>query len=170
MRCDQVHRELDSLKNDRAEDMVEVTPRVLRRGNVVFSGVPEADQGSPKQRINSDKGRPKSIFEELGCHDVISNEITRLGLINSGKHRLLKISLQNEKKKRKILRNASKLKVSKSTWMKNVNMNLDWTKWERERDILLCNEMRFRRQAGERVFIRSGKVGSKFLQKVVSVS
>ena len=87
---------------------------------------------------------------------------TRLGALNAGhRPRLLRVKVENEEIKWQILKNASKLNEGMD-WSEASRMqyiNLDYTAKEREQNKMLREELKRRRQAGERnIKIKGNKI------------
>ena len=112
----------------------------------------------------------KSLFIRL-CSSlslqVHITAVTRLGKKEPSKTRPLRVCLDNEATKRRILSRSSQLK-SKPDW-ENVYVNPDMTLAERNANRLLRKELRERKNRGEKnLIIRRNKIVS--LSKLQSVS
>jgi len=134
----------------------EMEERHKRRKFLVISGLPEPCVGSVEQRRLEDQQAIESLAEAIGVEDVNFENISRIGAINSHKPRLLRLKCSSIRAKISLLRASKNLKRLSKYRM--VFINPDLTRHERERDKILRTELRDRRQAGEKVMIRSGRV------------
>lgn len=158
-RCDELQKEVEMLKKEKSVDLTsEVTERILRRRNVIVAGIPECTEGSVSERKTEDERRLQEVRAVLGCTTEGVEEVTRLGRIQAGKNRLLRVKLEKEEDRQGLLRRAPRLKVAVCLWMRKVFINPDRTRLEQEQNRILRDELKRRRQNGEKVFIRSGKV------------
>lgn len=161
-RCNKLQNEIEILKTDKSENVTEeVTQRIMRRRNVIIVGIPECELGSVDERRKADEKRVREVFEELNCDAASFDEVTRLGRIQTGKNRLLRIKFEREDQRQQVLRSSSRLRETSSSWMRRVFINPDRTKLEQEQGRALRDELRRRRENGEKVFIRSGRVISE---------
>ncbi len=158
-RCNELQREVEIMKKEKSVDVTnEVAERIIRRRNVVMAGIPECTQGSVTDRKSEDEQRVREVRAVLGCASDGMEEASRLGRIQFGKDRLLRVRFEKEEDRQQILRCAPKLKAADQPWMRNVFINPDRTRLEQDQYRILRNELKRRRQNGEKVFIRSGKV------------
>lgn len=136
----------------------EIHQRQLRRKYIMLSGVPEPNVGSLLERENADREAIKSVADELGC-DLNFCNVQRIGRLNTGRARLLRFKCKSEESRNHLrLANAKKLRTASQSHLKNIYVNPDRTKMERESRKVLLSEMKERRQAGENVIIRNGRV------------
>jgi PAS domain-containing protein len=158
-RCNELQKEIEFLKKEKSVDITsEVTERLLRRRNVIVAGIPECTQGSVTDRKTEDEQRLQEVRAALGCASAEVEEIRRLGRIQAGNDRLLRVKFVREEDRQQLLRCARRLKVADCPWMHKIFINPDRTKLEQEQDKTLRNELKRRKLNGEKVFIRSGKV------------
>ena len=87
-------------------------------------------------------------------------ELARLGnKINAGKARSIKIELDKEEDKYKILKGAGKIKNVEDENLKKIIISPDMTIKQRELDRNLREELKNRRQAGEtNIKIKNGRI------------
>ena len=130
-----------------------------RRKNLVVYGLPESNGRNDKERNEEDMNSIKNMIEELEI-EVENFETTRLGSqIKTNKPRPLKIELRKEVDKSKILRKAANLRNAREEKFKKVILSPDMTLKMRELDKILRDELKMRRQAGERnIKIKDGKI------------
>ena len=140
-----------------AKDMVqECFDHESRKCNVVISNIPEA-QGAG---IGNQSAADKQAVYEL-CHmlhlEVVIVKAVRLGAKSrDGRPRLLLVSNPSEETKWDVVRAAKNLKQIEQ--YKDIYVNPDMTRTEREEKAKLRVEARDRRNKGEDVFIFKGKV------------
>ena len=133
----------------------ETEERWKRRNFIIISGLQEKTSGSLDERKSHDAESVKDLLVELDAQDCSIEEMTRIGRIDTSKPRLLRVKCEVEDKF-KMLRQARKLRDSSN--FKNVYINPDMTRFQRQKNAELRAELRRRREAGEKVGIRRGQV------------
>ena len=83
-------------------------------------------------------------------------ECSQVGKINSARPRLLRFKCETIETKKEFLKNAKKLRSSND--YKYVYINADETYFQRKRKRELRAKMKRRREAGEKVIIRRGRI------------
>ena len=134
----------------------EIEQRHARRKNIIVRGLSESDDGSPSERNEKDLHAVKEVLITLSIPDAPIKDVTRLGRIVQGRSRLLRVRFHDLNLRNEILRKSSTLK--NSTVYKNVYINRDLTKCEQMQQKELREELTKRRNLGEDVMIRDGKV------------
>lgn len=130
--------------------------RWKRRKYVIVSGLQEQSSGSLRDRLEKDKEMIESLANELGVDDLEPVNMTRIGRVDPSKPRLLRFKCSSQETKRDLLRNSKKLKNCPR--FQKVFVNPDLTAIQRRKDADLKAELKFRRDAGEQVTIRRGRV------------
>lgn len=135
----------------------EVTQRLSRRQNIIISGLPEVVSDTLAERLQHDLATLESILKELGvtCSDAVSSA-HRIGKIQDGKFRLLRVICSTVEYKSQILRVSRNLK--KSEKFSSIFINPDQTYEERRERKKLRSVLMARKAAGEDVTIHQGKV------------
>lgn len=163
---------LEQKCNKLEEDMSRMTTSVLeelndqhrRSRNLIISGVPELATGSAEDRKEADTNTVKRILDELvECDDDVVVHAHRVGKITNGRNRILRVVLRDEYSEYRVLKIARQLKTSKS--FKDIFINPDLTLAQRQEGKRLRNEFKRRKDLGEDVRIRYGRVVSKSSSK-----
>ena len=151
------------LHSEVAVDLVdELADRESRKCNLIVYNLSE----SSTPNAEADKSLFTRLCSSLSLQVHIT-AVTRLGKKELSKTRPLRVCLDNEATKRRILSRSSQLK-SKPDW-ENVYVNPDMTLAERNANRLLRKELRERKNRGEKnLIIRRNKIVS--LSKFQSVS
>ena len=143
---------VDSKINDSLEERIE---KERRRLNLLIVNAEEST-GDKEERMERDLQKVKDILKEILPEDEakqikVSNPV-RLGATNAGtKPRMLRIEVESEEVKWKIIKNAYKLNEGLDWSDPNKRyINLDYTRKERERNQKLREELKRRRMAGEK--------------------
>lgn len=164
--------EIDSLKEALAKATAEklavfdeMEDRDRRKTNLIVSGLEEKHEGSIDVRKEWDKSKTSQLLTHLGiptedaCYEDMVTTIYRVGRERSDGNRLLKIVCKDQPAKRDILRKAKELR-SNSIYQ-NVYINPDLTPMQQEESKRIRSELRSRRDKGENVIIRRGKIVSR---------
>lgn len=130
--------------------------RWRRRDFLIVSGMPEHSSGSVDERNEKDRALAVELAHELGIADFEPDQVDRIGRVTGAKPRLLRIKCQNMSVKLSLLRHSKKLR--ESTRFRNVYINPDLTKQQRVKGAELRSELKRRRENGERVIIRGGRI------------
>ena len=160
---DKINKKLKKNENDLLikvnEEMEESLEKFKRRKNLVIYGMIEKKCENEKEKCEADCMNIKKLLRELNM-DIKYFEISRLGKQNTkGKPRPIRIELNKESEKYEILRNAAKLRFTENEDLKKVIINTDMSLKEREFQKVLREELKERRQAGERnIKIRKGRI------------
>ena len=140
-------------------EMDERFERFKRKNNLVLYGVPESRKGNDNDRMKEDIERTNLLLEKLEV-TVEKFKSARLGnKINADKIRPIKIELEKEEDKYKILKGAGKIKNIEDEDLKKIIISPDMTIKQRELDRILREELKNRRQAGEtNIKIKNGRI------------
>lgn len=137
---------------------IEEMERERRRMNIVIFNLKESQKQKGEERYTEDQQRCDQIFrQELGVQNVVIEKLIRIGKRENERNRPLLVKLDNEERKREILKNTKKLRHS--TDFERVYIMRDMTATEREKDRELRAELKERRQRENAEFtIRRGRV------------
>jgi hypothetical protein len=138
------------------EDTYEKDEREKRKTSVIIHGVAESNGTDAKDREDDDLGVVASMLQEINCDGVQVNKVIRLGkkpletqAVELQKSRPIKMILNTEDEKVKILRSAKNLRLSKEGGWERIFIHQDLTLKEREERKLLLQMKREREQKGE---------------------
>ena len=92
--------------------------------------------------------------------DLYPEEVSRIGRISDTRPRLLRFKCSSTKEKAEVLRLSKKLRSTQDYYNK-VFVNPDLTLLQRKRDKQLRDEVKRRREEGEEVYIRRGRIVNK---------
>ena len=154
----------DNIQHSLKEDILnELENRDARQNNIVIFGLPEPTlpaAGSSSSSDEGDKDNVLSMFSEIGIDDVNISRCFRLGQKNSQpRPRPLKVILKSREVKELVLSAAPKLsRLSDSHRFRKVFIKVDLTPLQQEQGKLLRQQLRSRKEAGEDVVIRNGRI------------
>ena len=134
----------------------EAEERYRRRKYIIVSGLPEDETGNVSERLISDTNKVKKLTLSMGFQDFEPREISRIGRLNSSRPRLLRLKCANPQERNVLLRKAKSLR--QTSCFKEVYLNPDQTRTQRELSRRLRAELKSRRNAGEKVIIRRGQI------------
>lgn len=128
-----------------------------KKHNLIFSGVPESSDEDDEAK--HDIAAINKIHHELGITLKHTFRLHRLGK-NGPKSRIILAQYHEADSVARalLLKNAKKLRLSKEKPMHQVFINPDLTKLEREESWKLRQELKRRRDNGEKVTIRRGAI------------
>ena len=125
-----------------------------RRKNIVIRGLPELEQSDDE---NHDNKLTKVLLNEIGCGEITTMSITRLGKkiasADSTENRViarpLRVSLSSVDDKNKILKCGKKIRNSETTLFdpKKIFVIPDQTALEREDDVALRKKLHSKRES-----------------------
>jgi hypothetical protein len=145
----------------------------FRKKNLILFGVEELDSVITEERVQNDIQRIDSIFETIKIRNVKILKYTRLGKrtlqdkeenessqgkVDTVKSRVrpLRITLEDDSERYKIIENAKLLKESS---LENVFISFDLTRKERDEKKKLRNELELRKSKGEKnLVIKRGRI------------
>lgn len=158
-------QELELLKQSIETKSVELSPQILdevenrlnRRTNLIVRGLPELQTGSLVERKAHDQEKVRELLHFLSQDPSVAGaNVTRIGRLRPNGHRLIKLEVSSEGTKRDLLRGAKRLKTSPS--FAKVYISPDLTPQQQQIQKQLQQQLKVRRENGEDVFIRSGRV------------
>lgn len=136
----------------------ETTARWRKRKFLVVSGIPEHSSGDLEERREKDAHTLEELGKEVGVDnlDVDPDDVSRIGRLDLNKPRLLRFKCDDGDTRRLLLKNSKDLR--KSSNFQNVYINPDLTYFQRKRNADLRKEVKQRRESGENVGIRRGRI------------
>ena len=159
-KCDNLQAEVDRLKKEKVESSKELVNEMEQRMNkclnVIFSGIHEESEGSPKERKDKDREKVIEILSALDIEPSAFVSLTRVGKIDSSNHRKIKVTIKDFETRMSILHNTSKLRRSHK--FKDVYINPDLTLAQSKELYALRQERNEKRKAGLDVVIYRNKV------------
>ena len=138
----------------------EFTEREKRKNNIVLSNIPEPTGDNREDRSAHDLATVKSIINEFKIQGVQIIRTVRLGKFNplNTRGRLVLAELADNSVKGRLLTTASKARQNSQLW-KNIYISPDLTPQQRLEGKQLRDELRRRRDNGERnLIIRHNKI------------
>jgi len=104
-----------TLKVQLLEDKEEEAERNKRKTSIIVHGVEESTNADPEQRIQDDSDALQSVLHEISCDAINVKQVIRLGKRqleddDDVKPRPIKMVLETEDSKVRVLRNAKNLK------------------------------------------------------------
>ena len=130
--------------------------RWRKRKSVMVLGIPEASSGSVEDRKIADKSMIEKLANALDIPDLAPEEITRIGKIDSSKPRLIRFKCKSDKKRSLLFSKARLLK--RTSDFSAVYIFPDQTRIQRQLGKTLQKELSLRKQSGENVMIKNGRV------------
>ncbi len=162
VKIDVIEKNIDKRIDAKVEDRLsEDKEREKRSLNIIIHNIEEPGASlSSQQKIVTDL---RVVSEVMAAHMDMEVEVTeciRLGKPREGpgKPRPLRIRVKDQNTKSTILRNSPKLKSVPDPKVNSIFINPDLTLMQRDDDKKLRDECKSRRDAGEDVIIRAGKV------------
>lgn len=134
----------------------ETAERWRRRKYLIINGIAEHPSGDIEERRARDVERVTDLTRELGFVAFLPEEVSRIGRINSTRPRPLRFKCRDTAIRAQILRNSKKLRNSQC--FRNTFVNPDLTIAQRKRNAELRIELKRRRDSGENVTIRHGRI------------
>ena len=151
------NEKLLQFENERMEDVYEECyQRFMRRKYVIISGLPEQTTGSAAEREEADENAIESLGRAIGVRNIDPVDVRRIGKINQGRPRLLRFKCKDIAVRNHLLRSSKDLQKRQD--YVNTYINPDLTLLQRIRSKELRAELKRRRDAGEDVIIRHGKL------------
>lgn len=149
--------ELKTSRGENAEDLCqEALQRLQRREFLVVSGLQENSSGSLEERKQADTESVKTLATFIGLESFEPAEVLRIGKVNPARPRLLRVKCPSVRERTELLRGSKRLHNNPS--FRNVYVNPDLTRQQREHNAELRREVRRRRENGEDVIIHRGVV------------
>ena len=143
--------------------------KAIRSKNLIVYGMPETPNLTPQELMRSDFHKIRLIYSDrvdLTANDLTS--IARLGYKNTDKIRPIRLTFADEQKRKEILINNKSLLIEGDNMPNcdcklggkhiHINVTTDKTKQEREHENQLREELKERRNKGDDVIIKRGKI------------
>lgn len=136
----------------------EATARWRKEKYLIVSGISEHSSGDLKERRQRDIDVIELLAREIGVDDIDLDpyEVSRVGRLDCNRPRLLRFKCDKIEARRQFLRNSRNLR--KSPEFRSVYINPDLTLLQRKRNFDLRKEVKQRREDGENVGIRRGRI------------
>lgn len=149
--------ELRRVKGFEVEDLCrEAAERLHRRKYLIMSGIPEQTNGSAEQRREADSSAIVEVAAAVGVSDFDPTEVSRIGKPRTSGPRLLRFKCSDNEDRMTLLRKSRDLRTHSSFC--NTFINPDQTRLQRENSKALRTELKHRRDNGEDVCIKYGKI------------
>ena len=142
--------------------------------NLIVYGIPEQESTVEKQMIADFNVLQELYSDKVQLHADDVTSIVRLGRNTEGKIRPIRVTFNEIQKRREILTNNQGLRMEGDEFKlckckanpgkhQHINVTTDKTKQEREFENELREQIKVRRQNGEDVIIRKGKIVNRSL-------
>ena len=142
--------------------MDEQKERERRSCNLILHNIPESTSDDPEERKQHDSSKVEEVLDYLDIASSQENEALkpiRLGRKTDGdKPRLMRVTVESTVIKKDVLSKARSLRNSRDENLSKVFISPDLTPKEREVNKKLRDELRTRRNNGDNVMIRNGKI------------
>ena len=152
------------------EDEEEKEEKEKRRTSVIIHGVKESDCELPADRQEEDLAVLAAMLHELDCDEVKATKAIRLGKRSTDenredKPRPIKLVVETEDQKIKVIRSAKNLRLLQDGAWKKVFIHQDLTMKEREERRRLLGQLNKRREDGETGLVLMGnKIVKQFIK------
>ena len=151
-----------ALKLQLLEEKSEEAEKNRRKTSVIIHGIVESTAADSEQRVKDDGDIMQDILHQIKCDEVNVSQIIRLGKRQEGpdmKPRPIKMVLESEESKDRVLRCAKNLKYRQEGGLNRVFIHQDLTPKERAARKILVMELKDRMANGERnLTIVNGKI------------
>ena len=128
-----------------------------RKCNLAVVNMPESTSTESAERIKEDIDLLTDIIKQELHLNVRIEKAIRVGKKKDDQPRVMIVTLKDEETKWEVLKASKALRESENEITKNMYINRDMTRQERERNRLLREELKARRANGENVKIVKGK-------------
>lgn len=156
----EMERRCNKIEEHQMNIFSEIEDRERRKNNIVISGVPEKEDGNAEERKEWDEEKAEKLFDELaGLNSEDFMKTYRIGKTDSKKPRLLKVICRNDEIKRDLLTKAKDLRSMSG--YEGVYVNPDQTPLQQRQSKALREEYKRRKELGEEVLLRRGKIISR---------
>ena len=151
------HEKISQFGSERMEDVYEeVHRRIMRRKYLIVSGIPEQATGTVEEREEADEAAIEALGRAIGVPEIDPDDVRRIGKINQGRPRLLRFKCSSITTRNSLLRSSKNLKRHQE--YVNTYINPDQTLLQRKQSKELRMELKRRRDSGEDVVIRRGRI------------
>lgn len=154
-----------------SDDEEEKEEKEKRKNSVIIHGVSESDCESPTDRQDEDLAVLAAMLHELDCDEVKATKAIRLGkrstdASSENKPRPIKMMVESEEQKIKVIRSAKNLRLLQDGGWKKVFIHQDLTLKEREERRRMLGQLKKRREDGETGLVLVGnKIVKRFIKK-----
>lgn len=134
------------------EDKDEEEEQLKRSASVIIHGLHESKEEDPGKRMEEDAARIMAMAAEIKAEDIKCTKIIRLGKRSENdadKPRALKVVLESEEQKIKLLKVAKNLRSLKEKGLDKVFIQQDYTRRQQEKRKSLVAELKERLTMGE---------------------
>lgn len=149
-------RQITVNSQDFEEACYEAEVRHQKRKSLIISGLPEHTHGTLTQRKDMDEQSVLSLAQTLEVRHFKATDVMRVGRLDPTRPRLLRVKCESVEQKQALLQKSRMLKGNSN--FRNVFINPDQTITQRKRSQELRNELKRRREEGENVGIRRGRI------------
>jgi hypothetical protein len=152
---------IEEAVNRKVEEVMEEQQDIERRKkNVIIVGLRESAKETAEERRQDDLNAAKSLLGKLvNIEEQDVKEPIRLGRAGGHRPRMLKVTMNNEDKKREAVKKSPELNAGVTEPNKRVYINHDYTPRQRQKYKELKEEKQRRTDQGEEnLVIRNGKV------------
>jgi hypothetical protein len=148
------------------ESLTEITQQEARRNNLVVSNLPERTKANEEDESDEESEDTTGLVTELITEGLGLDSI-KIGSAkrvpekrrDDGKPRIIIVAMDDKEDKHEVLKASKKLRESTKQEWKKVYINPDLTKLQREKDFQLRQELKRRKEAGEKdLIIKSGRI------------
>ena len=137
-----------------------------KRQNLIIFGVPDSQEVNPTDRANDDFVKISSIVNGFLNRPLRKNDFlkfTRIGEATEERPKMILIKFKEPEMREMFLKNNKGLSLRENNVIHKVFINIDYTKSQRECLKKLRDELKTRREAGERdLVIRQFRIVPKF--------
>ena len=141
-----------TLKEDKDEEL----EQQKRKTSVIIHGIEESKEEDPKKRVEEDDVRLMQMVLDMKAEDIKATKVIRLGKKpenSTDKPRAMKVILENEEQKIKLLSMSKNLRSLKDEGWDKVFIHQDYTPRQQDRRKLLVKDMKDRQAQGEQNLI-----------------
>jgi hypothetical protein len=151
-----------ALKIQSKEDKDEEEDKKKRIASVIIHGMNEPAANESDDRKNEDCDLVQVLLHKLDCDDISVKDVTRLGprpILEDARARPMRLMFETEDSKIRVLKRAKNLKEIKEGAWNKVFIHQDLTPKERELRKVLIQELKERKEKGEKdLMIVNGKI------------
>ena len=148
----------DNINGLQQQVLDEFEERQRRANSLIIFGLPEQSSGTVEQRKVKDEESLLAVTEVLQMKDVVLTSCSRIGKIEDGKTRPLRVNVKSTSDKFQLISRSKQLKNSSFS---RVFIKPDLTPSQQLTDRRLRQELRERRSRNEDVILYRGKVIKK---------
>ena len=153
------HRNRKEIEEKIEKELQEKIERHNKKQNLIMYGVMENDKTNEEESMKKDEEQLAKIFQDMDIQEE-PTEFFRLGKTKAaGKERPILVKMKTERACHKVLRSSKLLKNSTEREINKVIIGRDLTLRQREMNKKLSEDLKRRRNEGEKdIIIRNGKI------------